>query len=105
MFHTPSGRSNQLHGITPDFEVYRVPDPTEAQKFAVREGDRFPNAVPNPQRPFEQNRPDQVKAIEACLASRARARAVFEGRSTSELPLDHQLLHAADVLRCLRELK
>lgn len=101
MFFTPSGRSNQLHGITPDFEVLFKPDMTEAEKFALRESDHFPNAVPNPLGPPPRRSPEELRAIEDCLRRTAAAAAIYAGRQPSSLPRDNQLLHAVDVLNCL----
>jgi carboxyl-terminal processing protease len=44
-FHLPSGRTNQIVGILPDFEAYRSPNPTEEDKFALYEGDRYRDVI------------------------------------------------------------
>src|SRR5690606_35851896 len=40
-FHLPSGRTNQLVGIIPDFEAYFSRIPTEEELFADREEDKY----------------------------------------------------------------
>lgn len=40
-FHLPSGRTNQLVGVSPDFEAYASPQPTEEEKFFAREEDLY----------------------------------------------------------------
>lgn len=44
-FYQPSGRTNQIVGILPDFETPAKPGMSEDERFVLREGDLYPNAM------------------------------------------------------------
>ncbi|MBX3018273.1 MAG: PDZ domain-containing protein [Bdellovibrionaceae bacterium] len=94
-FYQPSGRTNQIVGILPDFETPNKPGATDDERFVMREGDLFPNALSAIGAPWEQPRPDVVAKIAEC---RARGRAENVYRLGDEV--DYQLQVAAEVLTC-----
>lgn len=94
-FYQPSGRTNQIVGILPDFDTPAKPGATEDERFVMREGDLFPNALSAIGAPWQQPRPEQVAKISACRASQ-RAENVY--RLGDEV--DYQLQVAAEVLTC-----
>lgn len=94
-FYQPSGRTNQIVGILPDFETPMKPGATEDERFVMREGDLFPNALSAIGAPWEQPRPEAAAKIAEC---RARERAENVYRLGDEV--DYQLQVAAEVLTC-----
>lgn len=94
-FYQPSGRTNQIVGILPDFETPNKPGATEDERFVMREGDLFPNALSAIGAPWQQPRPDVVAKISECR-NRGRAENVY--RLGDEV--DYQLQVAAEVLTC-----
>ncbi len=94
-FYQPSGRTNQIVGILPDIEAPAKPGATEDERFVMREGDLYPNALPAIGEAWVQPRPVEVAAIQTCRA-RERAEAIF--RLGDEV--DYQLQVAAEVLSC-----
>lgn len=94
-FYQPSGRTNQIVGIMPDIEAPAKPGATEDERFVMREGDLYPNALSAIGAPWQQPRPEQVAKIQTCRA-RERAENVF--RLGDEV--DYQLQVAAEVLTC-----
>ena len=104
-FYLPSGRTNQVTGITPDITVYAVPNATENDKVEFREEDLYTNALPPMGPEWKQPRPDFVKSIVGCLEKNDTAQAAYtRGQSEAILP-DFQLLVAKDVAYCLSIVK
>jgi len=99
-FHLPSGRSNQILGVVPDIEVYAQPNPTEEEKFSLREEDIYMNALPVSSEPFKTLQPEVVKSVTECVARTGRARQLYETEQDAALPPDYQLLYAQDVASC-----
>lgn len=99
-FHLPSGRSNQILGIIPDIEVYSVPNPTEDEKFALREEDIYMNALPVSSEPFKTLQPEVVKNVQECLARTGQAKARLVQQGDNVFAPDYQLLVAQDVAAC-----
>lgn len=102
-FHLPSGRTNQLTGITPDFLVHHSPSPKPQELFAEREEDIYPNALSALGRPYVQPRPEVIARFRACIERTGVARKIYESRELGSFPLDYQLLFGADVVRCWAE--
>lgn len=94
-FYQPSGRTNQVVGILPDFDTAAKPGATEDERFVLREGDLYPNALVAIGAPWQQPRPDEVARIENCRA-RGQAEAVY--RLGEEV--DYQLQVGAEILSC-----
>jgi carboxyl-terminal processing protease len=99
-FYQPSGRTNQLVGISPDIELPTRPDMSEDDRFVLREGDIYPEALAAVGPVWQQPRPTEVKKISDCLASGDLARQKYEKALSKELVADYQLLAAQEVLRC-----
>jgi len=99
-FHLPSGRSNQILGIIPDIEAYSVPNPTEDEKFALREEDIYMNALPVSSEAFKTLQPEVVKSVQECLAKTGQAKTRFDASNGNTFLPDYQLLVAQDVANC-----
>lgn len=99
-FHLPSGRSNQILGVIPDIEVYSNPNPTEEDRFALREEDIYMNALPVTSEAFEPLQPQLTRSVSECVARTGEAKKRFtEGEENIFVP-DYQVLVAEDVLSC-----
>lgn len=101
-FLLPSGRSNQLTGIIPDIDVAHKPDATPEEVFAEREEDRYANALPAVGDPYSPKNAEEIARLKECIARTGIAKQYFVERRAGGIPLDYQLLVAADVLGCLR---
>lgn len=100
-FHFASGETNQLVGITPDFEVYSKPNPTELDKFAVREADLFTTAIPAGKKPPVGISTRQKKKIWNCVQQRNIINDEYATDSKSATGPDLQLTTAREVAACL----
>ncbi len=106
LIYLPSNRTHQIDGITPDFETFDKPHPSEIEKFKMREENYFLNHLPNPHsvKWFRSDSSQtQVNAIQECLKAEGLAEKIFEKESEILVP-DYQLLVAFDVLRCVKKL-
>ena len=76
------------------------PDATEDERFALREGDIFPNALTAVGEPWKQPRVSEVAQLSACMDHGALAKDKFaKAKSASEL-VDYQALAAEEALDC-----
>jgi len=100
-FHLPTGRTNQIHGITPDLFVYHKPYPTDEDKFALREKDRYTTALRAIGPPWKQPRPGYIKGLGDCAENSGHAETLFEERQDDAISPDYQLLYAQDVMACM----
>ncbi|OFZ01263.1 MAG: hypothetical protein A2Z97_02065 [Bdellovibrionales bacterium GWB1_52_6] len=99
-FYQPSGRTNQIVGIHPDFEIPLKPDATEEERFALRESEQYANALPALGKVWVQARPEQVSGIYSCVEKKGIGRRSFEKGGAGVLAADYQLLVALDILSC-----
>jgi hypothetical protein len=99
-FYLPSGRTNQIEGVLPDIEAYATPNPTEDDKFALREEELFPNALPAVGAPWVQPRPKVINTIKQCLANRFVPAERYAKHLDDAIAPDYQLMVGEDVLRC-----
>lgn len=102
-FYQPSGRTNQVVGIQPDFTVPFKPDASEDERFVRREGDIFLNALPPEGARWKQTRPSQVAAITTCVAKDKKAEKLFAATNSDENEVDYQLLAAQEILGCAKQ--
>jgi len=100
-FYLPSGRTNQIYGITPDLTVHRHPDPTEEDTFAIREADSYTNALPALGRRWKQQRPRLISHLKSCADQRGLAKRLAKERASDAIPPDYQLFYAQDVMSCM----
>jgi carboxyl-terminal processing protease len=100
-FHLPSGRTKQITGVCPDLEAYTKPDPTEDEKFALREVDRYLNAIPAIGTDWKHPAEKSVRRIQDCVAKKGQARGEWEKTKGRPVPGDYQLLTAQDGLNCI----
>lgn len=99
-FYQPGGTTNQLVGITPDFEVPPKLNATADDVYAVRELDLYPNAISSDSAKWVQTRSVDIARIESC---RRQNRA--EASISSDMPADYQLRVAAEILMCDEQTK
>ena len=102
-FYQPSGRTNQVVGIEPDFVTPFKPDATEDERFVLREGDQYENALPPAGAEWRQTRPQEVKLIQECIAQKKLAEKKYHHMNNdkdNEDTIDYQLLMAQEVLSC-----
>lgn len=100
-FYQPSGRTNQLVGIEPDFDVPERPNMTENERFALREADLYPEALPATGAAWTQPRTKQVAEVQTCTGS-AKSLAAYQEGVRRDGQADYQMLYAAEVLGCTR---
>src|SRR5206468_1186009 len=79
-FFLPSGRSNQIEGVTPDLVAYRQPSPTPEDKFALREEDEY-MALPPTGAKWTEARPEQVGRLQDCVTNQGSAARTFASES------------------------
>ncbi len=99
-FYQPNGRTNQLAGIIPNFEVPAKPGMTEDERYRMREAEFVPNAIQVTSTPWVETRPLEVQAIRSCLETKGVAKAKYDASATARKRLDFQILSAQDVLAC-----
>jgi carboxyl-terminal processing protease len=96
-FHFASGASNQILGIQPDIEVYAKPNPTDNDKFAIREIDSYPNAIIS-SKPLQRFPAFATNAIKNCVRARNQISREFDPESSENA--DYQLLMAREAASC-----
>lgn len=104
-FYQPSGLTNQIVGIAPDFEVYPRTGLTEEQMFVMREAELVPTALPPEGPQWVQPRPREVAAMNFCM-SQGLAERTFAAREKETIIRhrpDLQLLKAQELLGCAQK--
>lgn len=100
-FYQPSGRTNQMVGIQPDFQVYARPDMTDEEKIENREIDLTPTALPAIGPEWVQTRQPEIDAIQSrCASDRLKALDVYNAKMKDIGAADYQLLSAQEILNC-----
>lgn len=99
-FYQPSGRTNQIVGISPDIVVPVKPDATEEERFFRREADYFPNALGAVGPVWQQTRTQQVSEMESCISRGGLARKAYAEAKAKEETADYQLISAEEALSC-----
>ncbi len=102
-----SGRSPQGHGVIPDFRFSNTGEPIEDGPDRVSFRRRFHiNNIGFESNPWEQNRPDELEKLKACvnnsimLGSMFRKRAQCEERFNRPFVANYPLELAKDILMC-----
>ncbi|MDB5038142.1 MAG: prc1 [Bacteriovoracaceae bacterium] len=98
-FITPD-RTTQIRGITPNLEVYKSPNPSAEDKFALREEDIFTTALPPVGVDYIETRPALMKKFSDCVDQSGVAKTQYTSRQDDAIPPDYQLLYAEDVAVC-----
>lgn len=102
-FHLPSGRTNQIVGIQPDFIIDPVANATEEDRFYYREESLYTNALPPLGEPWQQTRGEQIAHIQKrCAGHEARVTAALERENRGATRPDYMLWNAIDLASCLR---
>lgn len=94
-FFQPSGSTNQMVGITPDFEIS---NPAAGPWVALREADLYWNALPEAGTAWSQPRIQKAEAIQHCRDRFQYAARVYSGATSA----DYQLIAAQEVVACSR---
>jgi C-terminal peptidase prc len=102
-FYQPSGRTNQIVGINPDYEVYRMPHPTAEDKVAFREADLYSNALTAVGAPWNNPRTVQDQSLSACVSSSTELIPRYDFLQDTARPLDFQVLSAEVFLGCAKD--
>jgi len=98
-FYLPSGRTNQVVGVLPDFEAFSKPNPNEDEKFSVREEDLY-GALLQKSDPWNQQRQEDISFVEYCLGEKGSADSRYQQGKKLFQVVDYQQMVAEDVLRC-----
>lgn len=99
-FYQPKGRTNQLVGISPNFERPFKPDATEEERFTLREGDIYPNALGAENQLWTETRKSAVAKIEACVSASGVAKKRYSEAKAAGRVVDYQLLAAQEIFGC-----
>lgn len=99
-FYLPTGRTNQISGIIPDFEIPARPELSEDQRFVVREEDLYPDALEAEGLPWRQPRPESVVRIDDCARSFDTVHRQYKTTPASRAADDYPLFAAQEVLKC-----
>ena len=103
-FYQPSGRTNQIVGILPNFSVDPSPKATEEEKFSLREEDLYSNALPALNDAWKETRPTDVDAINKCREQHGVAETLFAASSpAAKHKPDYRLFAAEDILNCAKK--
>ena len=102
-YELPTGRSIQWTGITPDIEVYRNPDPSDDDKFALREEDYFPNGLEAGGATVDPRNSAINQRIQQCLVNNGLANTRYVDGLRKTHRSDFQLFTAQDALVCMLE--
>ena len=99
-FYQPSGRTNQMVGITPDFEVFEKLGASDEDRFRLREADIYPFGLEAVGPVWKQPRVKEVTKIQSCLSSKGLAAKKAQQLEQEEKLVDLQLLTAQEVFLC-----
>ncbi len=99
-FYMPSGRTNQIVGVSPDLEIYSVPNPTVDDKIAFREEDLYA-ALPAVGSAWKQPRASTVSKLETCVQKTGTAESDLAANASSAIPFDYQQAAAIDAAVCI----
>jgi C-terminal peptidase prc len=99
-FYQPSGRTNQISGISPDFETAVKPNATADDRFRLREGDFYANSLGAEGPKWQQARPERVASIGGCVTRGQLAEKAYRAAGGKGQLADYQLLVAQEVLLC-----
>lgn len=99
-FYQPSGRTNQVVGIIPDFLLDPIPFATDEDRFVLREADLFKIALPAQGPTWKQTRLSEANAVQRCFVNTSQGEALFKMHLDDAVPPDYELLEAQDLLVC-----
>ncbi len=100
-FHLPSGRTNQIYGITPDFEVPFKVGATEEERFVMREAEQGHKIYSKLGDPWKSNRPEETCTIQKCVANaKVSEKVPGERLGLDDMMNDYQFRTSVEVLRC-----
>lgn len=100
--YLPSGRSTQIRGVSPDFEVFTEPNFNPETAVWQREEDLYPNSI-SPEGPeWKPTRLNEKRIVENCVEKGGEANSEYsKKKSAGDLfGFDYQLASANDVLWC-----
>ncbi len=97
-FEQPSGSSNQLYGIVPQFPVVAVPN--EPDQEVPREAEMSPNSPSRSRKMWHEARPNEVHRLKLCLERSGRADKEYVLLRSLGKAADYRVLKAMDLLHC-----
>jgi carboxyl-terminal processing protease len=99
-FYQPTGRTNQIVGIVPDFYFDPAVNATDDDKFALREADSYTNALPPTGPTWVQPRGEEVTKLSKCIKTSGIAKTLVAKRTGDAMAADYQLLQSEDLMAC-----
>lgn len=99
-YFSPSGRTLQVVGVTPDFKV--APEVSGEMPMGFREED-LSNHLPKIDSEYSSPNADLAERIKPCIQRRGLAERIFKDNPHPQIKFDFQLYSGADVLECVIE--
>jgi len=98
-YYSPSGRTLQVHGVTPDMLVPPEIDGEMPLGFREEDLSHHLSAIGG-----RENNPNKkyVARIETCVQKAGKARGIHKNNPNPAIKFDYQLMYGADVLACMR---
>jgi C-terminal peptidase prc len=100
-YYSPSGRTLQIHGVTPDISV--APDMDGDMPLGFREEDLSHHLSALDARDSNPNK-KYVADIMACIDKSGKARNLHKKNPNPAIKFDYQLMYGADVLECMHSI-
>lgn len=98
-FYLPSGRTNQISGITADVQAYRMPNPKPEDTLATREADLFSHAVQADQNNYV-TQPSVLQFSKSCL-SKNNPETIYNQQKEELGFSDYQRVVSLELASCL----
>ena len=101
-YYSPSGRTLQVHGVTPDMVIPPEIDGKMPLGFREENLSHHLSAIGG-----RENNPNKkyIARVEACVAKSGKARKIHKNNPNPAIKFDYQLMYGADVLECMRTTK
>lgn len=100
-FYQPSGTTNQIVGICPQFPLKPVPGATDDDEFSIREGDYYANAFSAIGPKWKDTRKAKVEIMDKCLRSYSSSiSTIYDSLLRAGKTPDYQLISAQFLFRC-----
>lgn len=103
-FYQPSGRTNQVVGIDPEFNLEPKPQATEDDRFALREAELYPNALPPEGPKWKTPRPEKVAQLQKCARTGNKIARMYSLSLQGPLAPDYELIQAQVLSDCQLQL-
>lgn len=101
-YYAPSGRTIQVVGISPDFQV--PPEVDDEMPIGFRE-ENLSNPLGAIETSYHVDNAQVVEAVDTCVKRRGIAEKMHQADPNPQVRFDYQLMKAADYLECLGDLQ